>query len=178
MSYSTLLAIYPGEKVEDIEELRNSHGSAPIVWDAMCQRYEGSEPFRCMFDGSLNRLWPRWSDQSIPEHHRAVLMMTYDHSWVAKANYARAAADIEAWLRDFHIDAKYVNHWPHVAALLKSDPPYPGFAIYQTSVSDNPWHGPWDDEKEAYGPPPWEETSEIYADLASAANEFAIGKKP
>lgn len=167
MSYSTVLAIYPNEKVEDVEELRNSHGSAPIVWDAMCQRYEGAAPFRCMWDGSLDRLWPRWKDASLPEHHRAVLMMTYDHAWVAKANYARAAADIRAWLKDFNVDAKYVNHWPRLADIFESDPPHPGIAIYQTSVSENPWQGEYDEEKEDYGPPPWDKAHEIYEDLAS-----------
>lgn len=31
MSYTTIIAVWPGEKTEPYEELRNSHGSAPAT---------------------------------------------------------------------------------------------------------------------------------------------------
>lgn len=75
MSYTTIKALWPGEKHEDLKELRNSWGSAPIIWDTMCQKYCGTKPLAYM-DGALDCLWPRWKDLSIPKHHRSVLMMT------------------------------------------------------------------------------------------------------
>ncbi len=41
MSYTTVKAIWPGEKHEDLEELRNSHGSAPVIWGALSEKYLG-----------------------------------------------------------------------------------------------------------------------------------------
>lgn len=84
MSYTTIKAIWPGIKHEDYEELANSHGSAPHIWSKMCQRYYGTDEVGYMFNGTLDLLWPRWKDLSIPEHHRSVLMMTYDRAYVTK----------------------------------------------------------------------------------------------
>ena len=162
MSYSTLLALYPGEKFEEIRELRNGWGSAPIVWDSLCKKYLNGA--RWMIDREAGGLWNLWTDDRIPVHLRAVLLMTFDRAYIAKKDYARAAADIEKFLEDFPEDNR-VNHWPEIAALLKSDPEYPAFGIHCTSVSENPFQGPWDEETEEYGPTRWESCFNIYEAL-------------
>jgi len=164
MSHTTILAVYPGDRIEHLEELRNSHGTAPVLWNVMCQRYLGTEPYRYLELG--DELWDLYKKLTIPVAERAVFVMTFDHAWVAKANYARAAADIRATLASLPIDPRSANHWPRIAALFESDPPHPGIAFHQTSVTENPWEGPWDEAKEAHGPPPWDNAYEVYATLA------------
>jgi len=159
MSYTTIKAIWPGEKHEDLQELRNGWGSGPVIWDAMCQKYLGAR------DGVIGKLWPLWKDQAIPEAHRAVLMMTYDRAYVTKKDYARAAADIRQFLQDFPPNDGRVNHWPALAALFETDPDIPAIGLHCTSVSEDPFQGPWNEEKEEYDPPDWEMCYDIYAEI-------------
>jgi len=171
MSYTTVLAIYPGEKVEKIEELRNAFGSAPYVWNVLCQRYYDTEDGGWIIGNTLNTLWPRWKDISIPEHQRAVLMMTYDRAYVAKKDYARATKDIRQFLMDFPPAPTHVNHWAHIASLFDADHPYPGIGFHMTSVSENPFRGLWNEEKEAYDSPDWSQTYDLYNQLDHVSSQ-------
>src|SRR3972149_39893 len=99
MSHTTVKAIYPNEKHENVSELSNAWGSAPYVWDNMVRKYLPNH--EGWFYGKLDDLWPLWSDKKIPLHHRAVLMMTYDRAYIAKKDYTRAANDIRRFLVDF-----------------------------------------------------------------------------
>lgn len=165
MSYTTVIALWPGEKNEDFEKLGNSHGSAPPVWNSMCKKYYGTEDHAYMFNGTLNRLWPRWKDLSIPEHQRAVLMMTFDRAYVSKKYYARAVKDIDLFFKDFPPNPEYVNHWPRLREIYESDPDIPAIGLHCTSVSENPFDGEWNEEKEEYDQPDWEECYDIYIEL-------------
>lgn len=157
MSYSTIKAVAPGQAAEDLQELRNSHGTAPHVWKPLCEKYLGeSWIFAC------DKLWPLWKDERLPLHQRAVLALTFDHAYVAKKDYARAAADIRAFFRDFPIDAKYVNHWPTIAELLESDPEHQALAFVWTSCGDDLWLGEWDEAAEDYGDIDWSKTWSLY----------------
>ncbi len=167
MSYTTIKAIDPGVKHWDLEELRNSHGSAPVIWNAMCKKYYGTEDHAYMFNGTLDRLWPRWKDLSIPEHQRAVLMITYDRAYVLKKDYARAVADIKKFFEDFPANPEYVNHWPRIATLFESNPDIPAIGLYCTSVSEDPFQGPWNEEKEEYDQPDWDDCYSVYAKIDS-----------
>jgi len=164
MSYTTIIHVFPGEKIECGDELRNSHGSAPVIWDLLCQKYLGIEPMHWM-SGNMERLWKLWKDTSIPVHHRALLMMTFDRAYVLKANYARAAADIRKFFTEFQYNPEYVNHWPQISTLFESNPDVPAIGFWHTSVSDNPFHGSWNEDKEAYDSPDWDECYEIYSEL-------------
>lgn len=165
MSYTTIKAIWPGEKHEDLQELKNSHGSAPVIWAALCEKYYGTKNY--MMPGILDRLWPRWKNLSIPEHHRSVLMMTYDRAYVVKKDYARAAKDIRNFLTEFLLDRDYINHWPTIAKLYESDPDIPAIGLYCTSLSEDPFEGPWNEEKEEYEQPDWSKCYDLYAELDS-----------
>lgn len=167
MSYTTIKAVWPGERHEDEEELRNSHGSAPVVWGEMAQRYIPECDSRFAYNWHAEKLWPLYRRMDIPRHQRAVLTMTYDNAYIAKANYQQAAADIRAWLKDFPQDGGYVNHWPYIAHLLDSDPDYPAMAFHWTSVCEDPYHGTWNEEKEDYDAPDWSKYWEVYEKLDS-----------
>jgi hypothetical protein len=164
MSYTTIKALWPSEKHEDYKELGNSWGTAPVVWDALCEQY---------LDGALwstgikedFELWSLWKNKAVPIHHRAVLMMTFDRAYVTKKNYDRAAKDIMQFLSDFEIKRENVNHWPTIAALYKSKPDIPAIGLYCTSVSEDPFEGEWNEEKEEYDQTDWSACYDLYSKL-------------
>ena len=152
MSYTTVKAVWPGEKAEDFEELYNARASAPIIWNDMAGEYLGHEGY--LNSDKLDLLWPLYMHLGIPLHIRAVLVMTYDRAMVYKRDYARAAADIRAYLADFPGKGG-INHWPRIAEIFESNPDVPAIGFHMTSVSEDLFHGPWDGEREDYGPLDW-----------------------
>ncbi|WP_447841860.1 hypothetical protein [Enterobacter hormaechei] len=118
MSYSTVIKVWPGEKSEEDEELRNGWGSGPVIWNDMAMKYLGLPAHQYMM--KIDSLWPLANRLDIPYHHRAVLAMTYDRMYVKQEHYALAADCIRKYLTDFPADDKYVNHWPRIAEILKA----------------------------------------------------------
>lgn len=163
MSYTTIVHVFPGEKIECGEELENSWGSAPYVWDWLIKKYidpRGS----MMYGNSTNKLWKLWKRSDVPVHQRAVLMMTFDRAYVSKEHYTRAATDIRMFLRDY-FNSAVVNHWPRIAEIFEGNPDVPAIGFWCTSVSSNPFNGEFDEEKDEYLPPNWGNCYEIYDNL-------------
>ena len=167
MSRTTVLALTIGAGSKTLKELRNSHGSAPVVWNELCKKYYGTEEYGYTRNNLLDRLWPRYKDLSIPKHHRAVLMMTYDRAYISKANYPQAAKDIKQFLEDFPPREGYANHWNEIAGIYESSPDCEAIGLHCTSVSENPFHGEWDEEAEDYSPIDWGTAYEIYTELGA-----------
>ena len=169
MSSTEVLRLNPGsdspDSVETMETLRNSHGSAPVIWDQMCQMYLGTEPYGWCNEETTNKLWPLYKDKKIPEHRRALLMMTFDTIYVSKKDYPRAAKDIRKWLEEFPPAEGRVNHWARFAEIYESDPDCAAIGVYHTSVSENPFKGDWDEEADEEGPVDWEDASDLYIEL-------------
>ena len=177
MSYTTIKAVWPGEKAEDLRELRNSHGSAPVVWNEIAKRYLGLRDYEYSFRS--DEVWPLYKRPDMPPHQRAVLMMTYDNALVMKANYKQAAADIRAFLADFPQREGYANHWPEIADLFDSDPECPAIGFHMTSVCEDPFHGSWNDEAEDYDQPDWSVYWDAYAEAEKwKAPNVAIKARP
>lgn len=168
MSYTTVKALWPNEKQEDFEELRNSHGSAPVIWDAMMKKYIGGEHW---LTGNIDKLWKLWERCDIPIYLRAVLMMTFDRAYVIKKDYEEAAKHIRLFLNDYPPESNKVNHWPRIAEIFESNPDIPAIGLYCTSVSEDPFEGEYDEEKEEYGQPDWEQCFDIYKDLESICQD-------
>ena len=163
MSYTTVLAIYPNEKIEELFELRNSWGSAPVVWDSMAQKYlEVSSFMMATFKDEGKALWALCSNKSIPAHHRTVHTMTMDRAYIEKKDFARAATDIRKFLNDFKIDHQRVNHWYEIATFLESGIEYPAIGFHMTSVSENPFLGSWNEDKGEYDPTNWDKCYSVY----------------
>ena len=163
MSYSTVIHIWPGEKIEDGEELRNGHGTGSVCWDAIAKEYI-SPNFSIYLDSE--KLWPIWKDQNVPEHVRAALMLTYDRAYVLKKDYGRMAEDLKKFNADFPMHDK-MNHWPKLEELFKSDPDIPAIGLYCTSIGDNPFEGEFNEEKDEYDPPNWGDCYDFYSELDS-----------
>lgn len=147
MSTTTVKAIWL-DKVEDLEEYQNAHGSAPVIWDEIAQKYLHLKPFEYNFH--TEKLWPLWKNQSIPKHHRAVLAMTYDRAVIEKEYFKRAAEDIKQYLIDFPPHPDYANHWTDIASLFESDPDCEAIGFHWTSVSEDLFEGNWNEEKDDY----------------------------
>lgn len=175
MSCSTLQAIWPGEKHENIVEYRNSWGTAPIVWDAFCERHLKLEKHWWLLRGGTvpNPLWDAWKQEDIPESHRAVLLFTLDHIYVLKKDYRRFAKDLRQFLDDTLISANHVNHWPLIAQRFEMEPDYPAMSLWCTSVVDDPWNGPYNKEKDDYDPFDWSKAYDLYGEIDSLKAEAA-----
>lgn len=167
MSYTTAYALWIGERFEEIEDLRNSHGSATVVWGKLFARYvDGSSNYpESGYMWRTGELWPLYKRMDIPKSHRAVLAMTYDNAYVSRDNFQRAAADIRAFLRDFTFDPAYVNHWPRIVEIFESQKDAPAIGFRWTSVCENPFQGPYNEDREDYDPPEWEKYWEMYETL-------------
>jgi hypothetical protein len=167
MSRTYILSIWPGEKYALARELRNSWGSAPLVWNAMSQKYLGTKPYEYMLGNQIEKLLPLWKDKSIPISFRAVLTLTYDRMYVLRKDYPRMVADISAFLNSFTIPSMAANHWPEIGNYLDSNPDCPAVALWCTSVSECGFEGPWNEEKQCHDPFDWATASDLYAELAA-----------
>ena len=175
MSYTTTIAVYPGEKTEAMKEYRNSHGSAPVIWEQMAREYLNcTKSYEYPNLGWMqlgNKLWDLWKDPRVKTEHKIVFMLTFDRAYVAKKNYKRMADAIRVFLKDLPIPSDYSNHWPAFADLFDSDPDVPGIGLYGTSVGENPFNGEWNEEKEDYDPPDWDKIYEICEQIDSLEQE-------
>jgi hypothetical protein len=169
MSTTDVYAVWPGERHEEIAELYNGHGSAPVVWGKMFMRYVGvsleSRYPESEYMFRTEELWPLWKRMDIPKPLRAVLAMTYDHVIVTREYYARAADDIRAFLTAFPVDPERANHWPRIAEIFESSPDCPAIGFRWTSVCEDPFNGDWNEEIEDYDPPDWSRKWDVYAAL-------------
>lgn len=159
---------YPEGIIEEIE-FSNSHGSAPVIWDAMAQKYLGLQPFHYNFH--TDKLWPLWKDLNIPEHQRAVLTMTYDNVVVEKKDFLRAAKDIEKFLEDFPVNIEYENHWPEIQKIFLENPDCDAIGFHWTSVNSDPFQGSWNDDIEDCDPMNWGNLWSMYKKLDTFKNK-------
>jgi hypothetical protein len=160
MSYTTVLEVRPGEGFSEIEELRNSWLSAPLVWDVIAKRY-GTGGFFAEGDA----FWNLWKDERLEPFERAVFLMTFDRAYVLKKDYAQAARDIG----DFMAKRNVGGHWVRIRDLFASDPDMPAIGFHLTSVSDNPFGGDWNEEKEDHDSIDWDLAYSVYDEIAAIA---------
>jgi len=64
----------------------------------------------------------------------------------------------------------WCEHWPAIAQFLRDDPDYPAIGLWCTSVSDDPFEGEWNEEKQA-SPFDWSTAFEVYSELESLKAE-------
>lgn len=178
MSYTTVLAVWPGEKVEPIKKLGNSWGSAPYVWEKLAGRYLGLHSAYDWLHQHSDRVFGLWKDQNVPAGNRAVLMLTFLRGYVLKRDFIWMAEGIERFLTEFPDDPKIVNHWPTIALIfrtastlgdgevLESLTEVPAIALHCTSVDPNPFLGPYNSETDDLDPFDWSTAFDIYGELA------------
>jgi hypothetical protein len=162
-------AVYPGDKTEDFMDLQNAWGTAVVIWSIMTHAYFDVPSTEWL--NHLDALWKLAYRKDIPEHHRAVLMMTFDRAFVLRKDYHRAAKDIEHFFDDFPYSSDYVNHWPTIIRVFEANHFIPAIGFHMTSVSVNPFEGPYDEKTETYLPFDWSMAYDVYEELNKSLDE-------
>jgi hypothetical protein len=132
---------------------------------ALSRKYLGNET-AWMTDNTekLQKLWDLATDDRLPAYQRAVLLMTFDLAYILAADYLRAAADIRLFLKDFpdqNGERRILNHWPDIARILETAT-CPAIGFYMTSVTPDPWIGPYNEETDTSRPFDWSPTFSVY----------------
>jgi len=147
-----------------LAEFKNGWGMAPVVWNAIAQRHLGALPHTWAM--RADEIWPLANHDDVPLAARAVLKMTFDTCFIRTADVRRAIDDIAIFLHAYQevIDPAGVNHWPAYANVLVTQwvPQPPAFGVQHTSVSDNPWDGPYDEQLDRRLPFDWSLASSVY----------------
>lgn len=165
MSCSTILRVWPGRMVKFGPELQNGWGTAPLVWDAMSSWYLGGRPWITFTGrGGPNELWRLHERLDIPAHRRAVHLFTYDCACVSSDDYARFADDIDRFVSDADVPSDRVNHWPAVAAFVRSERSSPAIGLWATSVGDNPFDC---NRSGRHGKRDWSRAFDVYSSVAA-----------
>lgn len=176
MSCTNVYAVWPGDRYEELAELSNGYLSSPIVWGEFFARYAdvSESPYpKSAYMFRTDELWPMWKLKDIPTPHRAVLGMTYDHAYIEREHYLRAAADIRQFIADFALSPH--THWPRIAEIFESNPDCPAIGFRWTSVCENPFQGEYNEEIEDYDPPDWERKWSMYAAFDALEQPADVG---
>jgi len=141
MSYSTIWKVYKTKAVSVIE-LGNSHGSAPPVWDWLCNHYLNGKHWMTRDDNK--DLWQLRKNPAVPKHMRFGLLLTFDNAIILPI-HLEEAAQLCYRVYDTTFNPQYVNHWSRIGEELHKlrdikNKRLMGIALGCTSVSD-PW---WD----------------------------------
>jgi hypothetical protein len=160
MSHTSVMAILKNGETEEIEELRNSWGSAPVIWGAMCKKYLGNEVNYLKQD---TKLWDLYKDPTISKRIRVVLLLTFDNFYVEKKDFKRMAEDIEFFMQNMDT-GDGVNHWKDIATIFRGDPHVVGIGFSWTSVCDNPFVK-WDYENDKQIPINLDDFESVYAEM-------------
>jgi hypothetical protein len=173
MSHTTILAVYPGERVEPLRELRNSWGTAEPVWQYLYKRFLHSR----LQPWNHDRLWTLWNNHKVPEHYRAILLVTFDRALVRKEHFARAAADIR---KADSMDEGQGNayHWPLISDIFASNPDVPAIGLWCTSVSVNPFLGKYNADKRDHDPFDWSTAVDVYGEIDKPTANDAGEREP
>lgn len=113
MSYTELYYITPKKRVVMVEEYKNSHRGAMLVWanlwEAHCkERIEeikktmGFTPFTPVEDRDWQLLWALFRNPEISEVERAILGSTFDNVILKKEHFQRFYDDV----------LKYAEYYP------------------------------------------------------------------
>lgn len=137
MSCTTVYAIFK-TKVNVVSELKNSHGSGPAIWNYISIKLTG-EKFN--FFNSSN-FWPLWKHKHLSKNERAVLLSTYDRSFISIDNlmiFSNACKQVsELIINNTDWDWNHFQSIGDIAEELSNNHDYrcKGICIGCTSVSD------------------------------------------
>ena len=192
MSYTTLYSIDTDGELHAREELHNSHGGQPLIWNALEDKFDppteewkwsnrffadeqGNFHARWMFDlgpkrdgkdGSLSRSFKAIARTYLPADERIAFAATDHRTWISAGHCERVAVALESVAKLGH--PNNVNHLPEIAAFLRRAVPegWMGVRIHWSSLNqDIARH--YDEEAE-------DTISANFADREKLAEEFEI----
>lgn len=142
----------------DALEYKNSWGGAAVIWDVLYNKYlkdpnkECDSWFLTVSKGD-NRLWELWysDNPAITRCERLTLLLTLDHAYVTKDNFASMASDLREFVKLHGLDKKvgvqHLSHWANDLEKCDAD----AIAFWMTSTVDNPWSR-WNQETQESEP--------------------------
>lgn len=142
MSYSTLYLLNK-KSTRPIAELPNGFGTAPVIWNYLCEVYLHKPASHWLHEPNDKTLWGLVIAGNVPRAFRLAQALCYDHAYCPK----HRTEELANVLREVYVctNAKYpnnVNHWLtivrklEVFAELKSFPRAQGLALNCTNVQD------------------------------------------
>lgn len=134
----------------------------------MAARYLGCSEYG--YWEKISDVWALVDRDDIPFHHKAVLAMTFDRCYVKKEHYGIAAKCLQKYLLDFPVVSGYANHWTRIYDIFSLDPDYTAIGFWMTSVSENPFIGNWNEEKDDYDQPDWSKFWSLFDEFKSEIN--------
>lgn len=133
---------------EPLTQLTSPHGSAPMIWKDMKDRYLGGDSLWQL--STLSRMWELVYDSTIPRYHRSVLAMTTDYAMIMKKDYAIAAEDIRLYLLDFPVSPHQVDVWSSIRESLLQAPEAEAVGFHLNAFSENLFEGDWVETEQGY----------------------------
>lgn len=125
-----------------LAEYKNSHGTAPAVWDFLSNRFLNKKNYHHIED--INDLWKISRRDDVPEALRQVMKMTYDNAIILNEDIPQAVKDIEVYLKEIPLPSQYINHWAQIAedlAYYGATGKYVGFGFCMTTIGETPFEG-------------------------------------
>lgn len=147
-------------------ELKNARGFLLAV----CQRFGEAYPWSGhSYDTMSDSRAPFWRSYGDPRAllaHRVVLAMTYDRAYIEPQDFVQTILHIEETLETWP-DMVEKSHLPAIRDYLSKmvDVGCKDSIAFCSSVADDLWQGPWDEENERYGPPDWSQTWSLYEEF-------------
>jgi len=146
VSTSNLYAVYK-TKTKEIAEFPNGWGTAPVIYDYLCEKYLNVKKNAWLHQFSsptpnfkIQYLWDLTKNLSVPASIRLVHAFTYINH-VCPSNRILELAQACQEFYDITNDNKRVNHWELIANTLKSfkiNKKMIGIALSCSSIQ-NPW---------------------------------------
>ena len=150
MSVSTLVGIRESGEHCYALELRNSWGSAPLVWNALAMKYLGKGDYQGL--DCVEDIVPALNDADAPRHHCILMALTFNRCVVTRKDFSEVAEAIDEFLVDFPVPGDRVNHWPTIARFFR-ETDEEAVGIWHTSVSESPYDV-WDEDMDESTPVP------------------------
>lgn len=176
MSYSWIVGLsFKSGTATTTGTYQNGWGSAPIVWDAVYDKYCGGSRYGYMQD--LESLWPLYKDERMASCERAVLLFTYDKLFVNDSNLNRMADHIEEFLVLHPPKEGHVNHWQAIADSMRDAVgKFDAIGLNPTSVGGCHYRGDWNDDLEDFEPVNYLD-KELFEEVYVVLDEVENGKE-
>lgn len=136
MSYSEYYLLGETGLVDEIE-MRNGHGSMPVIWDYLFQKYCTKTSKWDNWMSSYHKL--RAATPRMTDGERILFALGREPVMLPKALFPVMWEALELIMPN--VPDNRVNHWPAVIEWMKKerDEEVVGFGMYATSVNDNFW---------------------------------------
>jgi len=120
MSQTTLWTVFPA-RTEAVKAYPNAWGSAPPLWELLCQRYLRLAMWPRSEGPEQRRLWDLAFDPAVPDHLRIAHSMTLTGVYLPLADLPAAADACERVHCDVLAHGRWTwSHWSAIGADLRA----------------------------------------------------------